>query len=119
MTSIGDLKHLAEIHYFDIIKSAQIINFKLRLILINDSFIDINLSSKIPGKFGFHWETKNDNNELFRYDNFPDIKWQNVETYPFHFHYGSQENVIKSPFPQEIPQAFHAFMKFVRDRISN
>jgi hypothetical protein len=60
------------------------VNFKLRLILRDGSLIDIHVSRKIPDKFGFHWERTD--GSIFRYDNFPDIHWKHITTFPFHFH---------------------------------
>ena len=53
MPSIDDIKRIAEIEFADIVKSLYLIDSKLRIILINDSFIDIYLSQKLPDKFGF------------------------------------------------------------------
>ena len=55
MPSINDLKKIAEIEYAGIVKNTLILDYKLRIILVNNSFIDINLSRKLPEKFGFHW----------------------------------------------------------------
>lgn len=115
---IYKLKLIADIHYYDIVNFAYISNYKLRLVLFGGSFIDVNMSVIIPGKFGFHWETLNSKKEIFRYDNFPDPKWKNIETYPYHFHNGSQNNVVATPFPQDELNAFHAFMGFVKDKLN-
>jgi len=39
-------------------------------------------------------------------------------TYPYHFHDGSQDNVVVSPFSQEILQGFREFMAFVESKLS-
>jgi hypothetical protein len=52
---------------------------------------------------------------IYRYDNVPDKKWKSiVAAYPYHFHNGSQDNVVSSPFPLEIINGFRAFMKFIK-----
>jgi hypothetical protein len=53
---IDGLKKISKIEFADIVKSTHIVDYKLRIILINDSFIDIHLSQKLPDRFGFHWE---------------------------------------------------------------
>lgn len=116
--TIEDIGRIAVIHFRDIVLKSKLINYKLRLFLIDNSYIDVNLSSKIPGKFGYHWETRNTESEIFRYDNFPDIKWKNVDTYPEHFHYRKQNKVVASPFPAEIEPGFKSFMQFVREMIN-
>ena len=118
MTTIEKLKRIAEIDFSEIVKSSFILNFKLRIILFDNSYVDVNISSKIPDKFGFHWETRNKENHIYRYDNFPDINWKDVNTFPYHFHEQSQENVVNSPFPTEIIPAFYSFMNFIKERIN-
>ncbi|MGR3293221.1 MAG: toxin-antitoxin system TumE family protein [Candidatus Scalindua sp.] len=89
----------------------------MRIILVDNSFIDVHLSQRIPDKFSFHWECADRSETLYRYDNFPDKKWQSVPTYPHHFHDGSQDTVKSSPFPLSIIDGFRAFMEFVKEKI--
>lgn len=117
MTTILELKKIADLEYHTIVKATYVINYKLRIVLIDDSYIDVNVSAKVADKFGFHWETRNAKDEIYRYDNFPDINWKEVDSFPYHFHNGSQNNVISSPFPEEIIPAFNSFMNFVSIRI--
>jgi hypothetical protein len=91
--------------------------YKLRIILSDKSFIDVNISSKLNDKFGFHWETKNTLNEIYRIDNFPDIKWSHLQSFPFHFHVKEQNNVVEYPFSKDIITAFREFMDFVKDKL--
>lgn len=117
MPSIDDIKRIAEIEFADIVKSLYLIDSKLRIILINDSFIDIYLSQKLPDKFGFHWECRGEKNTFYRYDNFPDRNWRAITTFPYHFHKGSQDNVEESPFPTTLLEGFRGFMVFVRSKL--
>ncbi len=117
MPSIDDLRKIAEVEFADIVKDSVIVEYKLRIFLIDNSFIDINLSQRLPDKFGFHWETMNPPDTIFRYDNFPDKNWNNVSTYPYHFHNGSHMSVVSSPFPLSVIDGFRAFLDFVRDKI--
>ncbi len=78
MAAIEDIKRIAEIEFFDIVKSTSQIDFKLRIILINNSFVDVYLSQKLPDKFGYHWECRDELKKVYRYDNFPDNNWQSV-----------------------------------------
>lgn len=115
--NLEKLKRIADIRFHSIVKHSFIFNYKLRIILIDESYIDINLSRRVKDKYGFHWELKN-SDEIYRVDNFPDIKWKIVSTYPHHFHNGSQDNVISSPFSINIEQGFIEFMTFVENRLS-
>ena len=114
MTELEQLKQIAEIDYSEIIKLTLIQNFKLRIILYDNSYIDVNISKKLSNKYGFHWETRNEFNNIYRYDNYPDNDWKEIETFPFHFHNGYQENVVSAPFSTEIISAFREFMDFVK-----
>jgi hypothetical protein len=93
-------------------------NYKLRIILINNSFLDVNLSRALPDKFGFHWEKMDKDGKIYRYDNYPDKNWI-VNTYPYHFHKGEYDKVEASPFPLDIINGFRAFMEFVKNEISS
>lgn len=117
MSSIDDLQRIAEVEFADIVTDTITIDHKLRIFLIKDGFIDVNLSQRLPDKFGFHWEVMDAAATIFRYDNFPDKSWIYVSTYPYHFHNGSQDNVEASPFPLTTIEGFRAFMEFVRSKM--
>ncbi len=119
MPSIHDLERIAEIEFADIVASTKFIDHKLRIFLTDSSFIDINLSQRLPDKFGFHWERMNQSGEIFRYDNFPDPSWKSVNTFPYHFHNGTQEAVEAAPFPLDVIEGFRAFMEFIRNKESS
>lgn len=116
MPSIDDIRKIAEVEFADIVKDTLIADYKLRIFLIDNSFIDVNLSQRLPDKFGFHWETMNPPNTIFRYDNFPDKNWSHISTYPYHFHNGSQEAVEASSFPLTVIEGFRAFIKIILHR---
>ena len=83
--------------------------------LKDKSYVDIGISKRIAGRFSFHWECKNE--MVFRYDNFPDEQWECVDTFPFHFHNGSQSKVDPSPFSTDLMNGFREFMGFIRNRL--
>ena len=114
MAVLEDIKRIAEVEFSDIVKSTNTITYKLRIILIDNSFIDVNLSQVLTDKFGFHWERMDEKGAIYRYDNFPDKNWQSVITYPYHFHNGAQDKVEPSPFPLTAIEGFRSFMEFVR-----
>lgn len=117
MADIDDIKRIAEVEFADIVKTTHQIDYKLRVILVNNSFIDVHLSQRLPDRFGFHWECMDTKGTIYRYDNFPDKKWQSVATFPHHFHNSFQDNVEASPFPLTIIQGFRAFMEFVKGKL--
>lgn len=117
MPSIDDLRKIAEVEFADIVKDTLIIDHKLRIFMIKNSFVDVNISKRLSDKFGFHWEVMNQAGTFFRYDNFPDKAWGGVSTYSFHFHNGSQMAVEASPFPLTIIEGFRAFLEFVKAKM--
>jgi len=117
MPELEDLKRIAEVEFASIVKNNIRIDYKLRVILSDNSFIDVFLSQKLSNRFGFHWECMDKSGTIYRYDNVPDKKWQNLSTYPYHFHSGSQDSVEDSPFPQTPIDGFRAFMEFVRGKL--
>jgi len=56
MASLKDLRRIAEVEFADIVKSTMLIDYKMRVILKDNSFLDVYLSRKLTDKFGFHWE---------------------------------------------------------------
>jgi hypothetical protein len=117
MASIEDIKRIAEVEFSDIVKSTVRVGYKVRIVLINESFIDVYLSQKLTDKFGFHWECMDESGTFYRYDNFPDKNWLSVSTFPHHFHKGSQDSVEASPFPSTPIEGFRAFMEFIKNKI--
>lgn len=117
MADLDDLKRVAEVEFADIVRTSIRIDYKMRIILINGSFIDVFISEKLPNKFGFHWECMDEPGTIYRYDNVPDKRWKNLETYPFHFHKCSQDAVENSSFPQTPIEGFKAFMEFVKEKL--
>lgn len=118
MVSLDDLARIAEIEFADIVDSTEMIGTKLRIMLIKDGFIDVWVSRKLKDRFGFHWEQES-TGLSYRYDNFPNTKWEYVSTYPYHFHDGSQGNVIDSSrFERDITEDFRGFMKWIRSKLT-
>jgi hypothetical protein len=55
---------------------------------------------------------------MYRHDNFPDINWQSVSTYPKHFHNGSQDAVEESYMDDNPGISLRQFMEFVRSQLA-
>ncbi len=119
MPGIEDLKRIAKIEFADMVKSVQTMGFKIRIILSDNSFIDVTLSRTIPGKFGYHWECMDQDGSIYRYDNFHDQNWESVETFPYHFHNGTKECVERAPFPLDAFDGFRGFMEFVKKKLKS
>jgi hypothetical protein len=78
--------------------------------------VDVWVSRKLSGRFGFHWERRHLDGRIYRYDNFPDTNWTAVRTFPLPFHDGDQGNVAAAPFASNLEQGFREFMAFIRER---
>jgi hypothetical protein len=116
-TSLAEIRLIAEVEFASIVDYAELMGAKLRLVLSDSSYVDVWLSRKLQGRFGFHWERRHIDGCFYRYDNFPNTNWRNVSTYPRHFHNGSQDEVVASPFSQEILQGFREFMAFAKSKL--
>lgn len=113
------LRRIAEVEFSKIVSYITIVGVKLRIFLIDNSFIDVWVSDKIQGRFGFQWERRYIDQKFYRYDNYPDTAWENVSTYPYHFHNESQNKVEASPFKQDVEEGFRGFMLFVKKKLES
>jgi len=93
MTTLAELRRIAEVEFSTVVACTDILSEKLRIVLVDNSFVDVWLSRKLANRFGFHWERRHLDGTIYRYDNFPDVAWREVPTYPAHFHEGAQEHV--------------------------
>jgi len=117
VTSLDELCRIAEVEFADVVVGTQALEPKRRLFIRDGSFVDVWVSSKLPGRFGYHWERRHLGGTFFRYDNFPDPTWRGIETFPYHFHDGSLDRAVASPFPSSIEGGFRAFMTFLGGRL--
>jgi hypothetical protein len=108
------LRRIAEVEFASIVIQTDLIGAKLRVLVSDGSYIDVWASRKLQSRFGFHWERQHIDGHIYRYDNFPDIEWASVATFPFHFHNGDQDQVIAAPFATDLEQGFREFMQFVQ-----
>ncbi len=115
------IKRNVELKFSDILKSAELIQGtagrirKLRLHLIDNTFVDIWYSS--DNSYSYHWEQRNIRNAIYRHDNAPHKRWRNVSTFPKHCHDGTQLNVTESFLPDNYENAVEEFLRLVRERM--
>ena len=116
MTDLEALKEIIEDEFLDIVEDIlKPSEEKLRVVLKDRSFIDVRLSQKVKDRFDFHWERRHINGNIFRYDNFPDIRFKHLKIFPYHFHYKKENKVIEAKFKKSPKQGFKNFMNFVKD----
>lgn len=53
-----ELSQIAQEEFPDIVLHSKIVSGKLRLFIIDESYVDIWFSRKIPGRFAYHWERR-------------------------------------------------------------
>ena len=100
----------------DILKPSE---EKLRIILKDESFIDTRISQTVSNRFDFHWERRHIDKTIFRYDNFPDIHFKHLKSFPGHLHFQRENKVIEAKFKKSLPFAFVDFMGFVKEKFSS
>ncbi len=111
------LARIAEKEYPDIVEYAEIKEDRPRLHIIDDSFIDIWFSRKIPCKYAFHWERRHLDNTVYRWDNAAHKKLKGLMTFPHHFHEGSQDNVRPFKPEETVEDTLKNILEYVKQKI--
>ncbi len=119
-----ELHHIALQEFNEIVVYAEIQRLptgdprKLRLSLVDNSFIDIFVSA--TGRYSYHWDrTSATGPIIYRHDNAPHKAWRYIATFPKHFHDGSEENVTESTISSQPAEAIRAFCHFVLKKLQN
>ncbi len=108
------LSYIAEVEFSDIVETVEESEDKLRIYLIDGSFIDVWFSIKIMGRYAYHWERTHIDDKIYRHDNIPHKKWEFVKTFPKHFHCGSEKEVIESSISDNPEEAIRDILTFGR-----
>ena len=85
---------------------------KLRIEIVDGSFADIWLSAS--GKYSYHWDRLEIDGTLYRFDNAPHRAWENVTTFPHHFHNRYERKVLESDMPSTPEMQMEYFMDFIK-----
>lgn len=118
-TDVEKLREIAEVEFADIVKEAISPDAnELRIILRDGSFVDLWFSLKLPDRYSYHWERRAIDGTIYRHDNAPHQRWQTIETFPRHFHDGSEIKVVESQISASPKQALREFLTFVRQRMN-
>ena len=84
---------------------------KIRVIFVDNSFLDIYWSSS--GRYSLHYERRHINGTLYRHDNAPHEKHRHIRTFPKHFHKGNEDNVEESHLPEDPIKAVEHYLRFI------
>ncbi len=110
---------IAEVEFSEIVTSSQDLGVKLRIYLVDKSFIDFFYSTRTTIlRFAIHWERQHTDATFYRIDNTPDKKWRKVKSFPIHCHYKEYDSVIEPPFqiekPLNLEQILRNFLRFTK-----
>jgi hypothetical protein len=120
LVDVERLREIAEVEFADIVAEATIPDAnELRVLLTDDSFVDVWFSLKLHGRYSFHWERRAIDGKIYRHDNAPHRRWQSVATFPRHFHDGSETDVAESHISEVPEEALREFLMFVRNRMGS
>jgi len=113
----SQLAQIALDDFADIVEGTIAIEGKLRILLRDESFIDIWLSIKKKEVYAYHWERRNIDGTIYRYNNLPDKEAKKLQTYPKHFHNKTEANVEESNLSDNPEEAIRAVLEFARQII--
>ena len=113
------LSEIAAIEFADIVAEVFILDInECRILLKEGSLVDVWYSLKLSGRYSYHWERRAIDGKIYRHDNIPHKRWEYVETFPQHFHNGSETIVEKSHLSKIPEEALREFLGFVREKMS-
>jgi hypothetical protein len=98
-----------------VVVGTEVVEGKLRIFIADDSFIDVWFSEKRKGVYAYHWERRMVDGTIYRHDNLPDREARRLDTFPKHFHEGSEENMQESHIDDDPELAIRQFLTFVRE----
>jgi len=112
--SYSELAKIAEEEFCDVVINTQIMAGKLRLHIVDGSYLDVWFSVKIKGRFAYHWERRMVDGSVYRYDNRPHENLKHMNSYPKHFHDGSDEAIKEGVFGEEPKEILRAFLQIIQ-----
>lgn len=118
--NISRLRDIAEIEFAGIVVDTIVPGLnELRIIFTDGSFLDVWFSLKLEGRYSYHWERRAIDGTIYRHDNAPHKRWQVVNTFPHHFHDGSEDEVSESYLSDAPEDALREFLAFVQMRLND
>jgi hypothetical protein len=118
IVNLDQLRDIAEIEFADIVTDVVFTDInELRIMFIDGSFLDVWRSLKLEGRYSYHWERRFVDGSIYRHDNAPHMRWENVPTYPKHFHNGTEDNVIPSDIANDPALGLRQVLSFAKEII--
>lgn len=115
----GELSQIAEEEFADLVFHYQILPGKLRLYIVDGSYLDIWFFRKFEGRFAYHWERRIGDGRIYRYDNRPHEELKHMRGFPKHFHDGSDEKISESTFSEDAKEVLREFLEIARKEVVN
>ena len=112
-----ELSTIALTEFADIVEATRMVENKLRIFLVDGSYIDVWFSIRRPGVFAYHWERRGLNGTIYRYDNIPDRRARGLPTFPKHFHEDSEDNIVGRDFGEKPHDVLRNFLNYVREKL--
>lgn len=116
---VNILKEIAEVEFSNIVVDVLTDLNTLRIIFTDESYCDIWFSLKLEGRYSFHWERTFLDGTIYRHDNAPHLNWENIKTFPQHFHNNSEYSVEESYLPEDSSAAIRYFLSFISDKMNS
>lgn len=113
----SDLRKLILRFFPEIVVSIDEPYGKLRVYLIDRSYLDIWFSHKIPGRYAYHWEHRHINGGIHRHDNRPHESLKHMKTYPKHFHNETENNTQESYISENPKEATLHFLNYIKEKM--
>jgi len=118
LVNIQALQEIAELEFADIVLDVFVPDLnEIRIILTDGSFIDVWFSLKLSDRYSYHWERRAVDGTIYRHDNAPHKRWASIETFPQHFHNGTEDRVVKSNLSLEPEQALRQVLTFAQKKL--
>ncbi|RLE99209.1 MAG: hypothetical protein DRJ63_06030 [Thermoprotei archaeon] len=113
------LGRIALKEFSDIVVDVEYREDRLRIHIVDGSFLDVWFSLTIKGKYAYHWERRFINGTVYRWDNARHEKWRSIGTYPHHFHEGTREKVKPFYAAKSPEDNFRKVLKYIRNYLSS
>jgi len=118
MIDLAALERIARAEFADIGVDVYRIDAKLRLLLVDESYLDLWWSEVQDGRFAHHWNRYHVDGTIHRHDNSPHQKWHHIQTFPQHYHCEREDTVMESSLPTEPHEAVRTFLTLCREIIA-
>ncbi|MHA1594222.1 MAG: toxin-antitoxin system TumE family protein [Candidatus Baldrarchaeia archaeon] len=103
--------------YPDIVIKAEFVDGKLRIFLVDGSFLDIWISRRIKERYAIHWERRHVDGTIYRWDNTPHDVHKSISTFPHHFHEFRDEDVKESEPPASIEEIAIRALEYAKKKL--